>query len=120
MDKIKLLTKVLSLKECLKSSKSVYEKDLNTYTFYNKHDLKDYKVLLGKEIDDNYMEFSMHLPKELDLNKEIFFMDQEGIAYILDKESIRTTYKEVMMKSKVEQHPITTCKYRKVKLLIQD
>ena len=36
MDKFKLMTKVLNLKEYLKSSKSVYEKDLNTYTFYNK------------------------------------------------------------------------------------
>ena len=120
MDKFKLMTKVLNLKEYLKSSKSVYEKDLNTYTFYNKKDLKDYNVILGREIDENYIEFSMHLPKELDLNKELFFMDQEGTAYTLDKESIRTTYKEVTLKNKVEQHPVTTCKYRKVKLLITD
>lgn len=120
MDKIKLINKVLSLKEYLKSGKSIYERDLESYTFYNKNDLKDYKVILGREIDSSYMEFSMHLPKELDLNKEIFFMNQDGVAYTLDKESIRTTYKEVTLKNKIEQHPITTCKYRKVKLLITD
>ena len=36
MDKIKVINKVLSLKEYLKSGKSVYEKELDTYTFYNK------------------------------------------------------------------------------------
>ena len=39
---------------------------------------------------------------------------------MIDKESIRTTYKEVTLHSKVDQHPVTTCKYKKIKLLIQD
>ncbi len=120
MDKIKLMNKFFTLKECLKTGKSVYEKELDTFTFYNKHDLKDYRVMLGKVMDSSYIEFSMHLPKEVDLNKELFFMDENGLAYILDKESVKTTYKEISLKNKVEQHPITTCKYRKVKLLITD
>ena len=28
--------------------------------------------------------------------------------------------KEVTLHSKVDQHPVTTCKYKKIKLLIQD
>ena len=76
--------------------------------------------MLGRVIDSSYIEFSMHLPKELDLSKDLFFMDQNGVAYTIDKESVRTTYKELTLKNKVEQHPITTCKYRKVKLLITD
>lgn len=120
MDKIKIMNKIMSLKEYLKSSKSIYEKELEEYTFYNKNDLKDYRVMMGKVIDNTYIEFSMHLPKELDLSKDLFFMDKEGVAYIIDKESIRTTYKEITLKNKVEQHPITTCKYRRVKLLITE
>lgn len=120
MDKIKILNKILSLKDFLKTSKQVYEKDLDTFTFYNKNDLKDFKVLMGRVVDDYYIEFSMHLPKELDLTKNLFFMDKDGVAYAIDKESIKTTYKEVEIRNKVEQHPITTCKYRKVKLLITE
>ena len=120
MDKIKIINKVLNLKEYLKSSRSVYEKDLETYTFYNKNDLKDYRVMLGRVIDNSYIEFSMHLPKEVNLNNDVFFMDNEGVAYIIDKDSIRTTYKEVTLKTKIEQHQITTCKYKKVKLLISE
>ena len=113
-------TKVLTLKEYLKTSKSVFEKDLDTFTFYNKNNLKDYKVMLGRIIDNSYIEFSLHLPKEVDLSKDLFFMDKEGKSYVIDKESIRTTYKEVTLHSKVDQHPVTTCKYKKIKLLIQD
>ena len=120
IDKMKILTKVLTLKEYLKTSKSVFEKDLDTFTFYNKNNLKDYKVLLGRIIDNSYIEFSLHLPKEVDLSKDLFFMDKEGKSYVIDKESIRTTYKEVTLHSKVDQHPGTTCKYKKIKLLIQD
>lgn len=120
MDKFKIISKVLSLKEYLKSGRTIYEKDMETYTFYNKNNLKDYQVLKGRTIDNSYIEFSMHLPKEVDLNKDVFFMDEKGMAYILDKESIRTTYKEINLKNKIEQHPITTCKYRKVKLLITE
>ena len=120
IDKVKILTKVLTLKEYLKTSKKEFEKDLDTYTFYNKNNLKDYKVILGRIIDNSYIEFSMHLPKELDLSKDLFFMDVNGTSYIIDKDSIRTTYKEITLHSKVEQHPVTTCKYKKIKLLIQD
>ena len=120
IDKVKILTKVLTLKEYLKTSKKEFEKDLDTFTFYNKNNLKDYKVILGRIIDNSYIEFSMHLPKELDLSKDLFFMDVNGISYIIDKDSIRTTYKEIILHSKVEQHPVTTCKYKKIKLLIQD
>ena len=120
MDKIKLLNKVLTLKEYLKTSKSIYEKDLEKYTFYNKNNLKDYKVILGRIIDNSYIEFSLHLPKEVDLNKDLFFMDELGKVYMIDKETIRTTYKEITLHNKVEQHPVTTCKYKKIKLLIQD
>lgn len=120
MDKIKLLNKVLGLKEMLKSSKTVYEKDLENYTFYNKNNLKDYYVMKGRVIDSSYIEFSMHLPKEVDLNKEIFFMDDKGTAYTIEKDTIRTTYKEISLKGKIDQHPVTTCKYHKVKLLITD
>ena len=120
MDKIKIINKLLSLKDCLKSSKSVYEKELESFTFYNKNDLKDYHVMLGRTIDNSYIEVSMHLPKELNLNNDVFFMDQQGVAYTIDKDSIRTTYKEITLRNKVEQHPITTCKYRKVKLLITE
>ena len=69
IDKMKILTKVLTLKEYLKTSKSEYEKDLDTFTIYNKNNLKDYKVMLGRIIDNSYIEFSMHLPKEVDLSK---------------------------------------------------
>ena len=120
IDKMKILTKVLTLKEYLKTSKSEFEKDLDSFTFYNKNNLKDYKVVLGRIIDNSYIEFSMHLPKEVDLYKELFFMDKDGKSYVIDKESIRTTYKEVTLHSKVDQHPVTTCKYKKIKLLIQD
>ena len=120
IDKMKILTKVLTLKEYLKTSKSVFEKDLDTFTFYNKNNLKDYKVMLGRIIDNSYIEFSLHLPIEVDLSKDLFFMDKEGKSYVIDKESIRTTYKEVTLHSKVDQHPVTTCKYKKIKLLIQD
>ena len=120
IDKVKILTKVLTLKEYLKTSKKEFEKDLDTYTFYNKNNLKDYKVILGRIIDNSYIEFSMHLPKELDLSKDLFFMDVNGTSYIIDKDSIRTTYKEITLHTKVEQHPVTTCKYKKIKLLIQD
>ena len=112
LDKMKILTKVLTLKEYLKTSKSVFEKDLDTFTFYNKNNLKDYKVLIGRIIDYSYIEFSLHLPKEVDLSKDLFFMDKEGKSYVIDKESIRTTYKEVTLHSKVDQHPVTTCKYK--------
>lgn len=120
MDKGKVLEKILSFKDLLKTCKQVYERDLETFTFYNKKDLKDFKVIMGKVIDEQYIEFSMHLPKELDLTKNLFFMDKDGMAYIIDKESIKTTYTEVTLKGKVEQHPVTTCKYRKVKLLITE
>ena len=120
IDKMKILTKVLTLKEYLKTSKSVFEKDLDTFTFYNKNNLKDYKIMLGRIIDNSYIEFSLHLPKEVDLSIDLFFMDKEGKSYVIDKESIRTTYKEVTLHSKVDQHPVTTCKYKKIKLLIQD
>jgi len=120
MDKIKMISKLLSLKEFFKTSKQIFERDLDQYTFYNKNDLKDFKVMMGRVIDNSYIEFSMHLPKEVDLNKDVFFMDKDGVAYTIDKDSIRTTYKEITLKNKVEQHPITTCKYRKVKLLITD
>ena len=70
IDKMKILTKVLTLKEYLKTSKSVFEKDLDTFTFYNKNNLKDYKVMLGRIIDNSYIEFSLHLPKEVDLSKD--------------------------------------------------
>jgi len=120
MDKITLLNKLLSLKDLFKTTKQEFEKDLETFTFYNKHDLKDFKILKGRIIDNSYIELSMHLPKEVDLTKDIFFMDKEGLAYTIEKDTIRTTYKEMSLRSKVEQHPVTTCKYHKVKLLITE
>ena len=44
----------------------------------------------------------------------------KDLSYVIDKESIRTTYKEITLHTKVEQHPVTTCKYHKIKLLIQE
>ena len=74
IDKMKILTKLLTLKEYLKTPKSEFEKDLDSFTFYNKNNLKDYKVVLGRIIDNSYIEFSMHLPKEIDLSKDLFLM----------------------------------------------
>ena len=59
MDKAKLLDKFLSLKDFLKTSKQVYEKDLDTYTFYNKNDLKDFKDKKENCIEINPMEINV-------------------------------------------------------------
>ena len=39
IDKMKILTKVLALKEYLKTPKSEFEKDLDSFTFYNKNNV---------------------------------------------------------------------------------
>ena len=41
IDKMKILTKVLTLIEYLKTSKSEFSKDLDTFTFYNKNNQKE-------------------------------------------------------------------------------